>query len=114
MNKIIECYIDAFRNYTNFEGKTGRREYWYFALVSFIISILLNIVDTQNANGTLSLMIQLFNLAVLIPGIAITTRRLHDVNKSGWFQLLNLIPIFGWIILTVLLAKKPVTVGNKY
>jgi uncharacterized membrane protein YhaH (DUF805 family) len=78
-------------NYLNFSGRAKRPEFWWFALFVFVASILL---------GALSdLLVGLFGLAVLLPGIAVAVRRLHDVDRSGWWYLLVLIPVLGSLIL---------------
>lgn len=101
----MKWYLKAISNYANFNGRASRTEYWYFVLVNVIISIVLTLVD-----GALGLRFgigNIYSLAVLVPGIAAGVRRMHDVDKSGWFIL---IPIYNLI-----LACTPGTVGpNQY
>lgn len=109
---IMHWFIDPIKNqYADFSGRTTRKAYWMFVLVSFIISAVLSIVlEIVNLDA----LIFVYYLAVLVPSISIATRRLHDTNKSGWWQLIGLIPILGLIILIVLLAKKTAVGPNNY
>ena len=98
----MEYFINPIKNhYVDFEGKVTRKPFWMFMLISTIISIVLTIIG-----GIVQLPIigSIFSLAILLPSLAIGARRLHDINKSGWWQLLWLIPIIGWIILIVFWA----------
>lgn len=91
----------AFKHYVGFTGRARRSEYWYFALLNFLVGII-PIVNI------------LWSLVVLLPGLALTVRRLHDTGKSGWFVLLNLIPLVGSIILLVWLCQDSSRGANKY
>ena len=98
----MEYFINPIKNhYVDFEGKVTRKPFWMFMLISTIISIVLTIIG-----GIVQLPIigSIFSLAILLPSLAIGARRLHDINKSGWWQLLWLIPIIGWIVLIVFWA----------
>ncbi len=89
---MMNYYILALKKYAIFHGRATRKEYWYFALFSFLIQIFLTII------GILSEMeqiVNLYELAVLIPSFAVAVRRMHDVGKSGWFIL---IPIYNIIL----------------
>ena len=78
-------------NYANFHGRAQRSEFWWFALFAFVVSAVL---------GTLGdILPALFALAILLPGIGVAVRRLHDVDRSGWWYLLVLIPVLGSLIL---------------
>lgn len=100
---FIESIKTCFTKYADFKGKAGKSEFWWWALFNLIAGICLSIIDDR-----LSLA---FTVATLIPYIAVSTRRLHDVDKSGWMQLIGLIPIVGWILVIVWLAQdsKPST-----
>ncbi|MDQ5928331.1 MAG: hypothetical protein QG594_105 [Bacteroidota bacterium] len=92
---MIEWYKKVvFENYANFDGRARRSEYWYFALLNMIISIVLAFV-LGFISPTLGLAANLYSLAVLIPSIAVAIRRMHDVGKSGWYIL---IPIYNLIL----------------
>ena len=112
----MESFVSDYRNvltnkYAMFDGRSSRKEFWMFTLVNIIVSILVGIVA-----GILHfrLLSTLYSLAVLVPGIAVGIRRLHDTNKSGWFILLGLIPFIGWIILIVFAAQKGDVGANQY
>jgi uncharacterized membrane protein YhaH (DUF805 family) len=79
-------------NYANFEGRAQRSEFWWFALFVFVVSLVLQLVL-----GDIVSMI--FSLAVLLPSISVAVRRLHDVDRTGWWYLLVLIPLIGALIL---------------
>jgi len=99
----MDYFLDPIKNhYMDFEGKAKRKPFWMFTLISFIISIILNGIGV--ATG-LTILGTIYGLAVLLPSLAIGARRLHDTSRSGWWQLLWLLPIIGWIILIVFWAQ---------
>ncbi len=103
----MHWFIDPIKNkYADFEGRTGREEYWMFILIYIGIAIVVMFVS--------SFLNMLLTLALLVPNIAIAARRLHDTGKSGWWQLVALIPILGLIILIILLVIKGEEKENKY
>ena len=104
---ILNHYLNAFRNYATFTGRATRSQFWYFQLISFILSIILTAISA----GILGL---IYSLAVIIPTLAIGARRLHDINKSGWWQLLILIPFIGIIVLIIFWALQTKEDQNKY
>jgi uncharacterized membrane protein YhaH (DUF805 family) len=112
----MQWYTDVIKKYVEFSGRARRKEYWMFVLISFVISIILSMLDriigTQSANfGVLS---GLYSLAVLLPSLGVAVRRLHDTNRSGWWILLGLIPIVGAIILIVFTVLEGTVGDNKY
>ncbi|MEI4231951.1 DUF805 domain-containing protein [Roseovarius sp. D22-M7] len=90
-------------NYVNFSGRASRPEFWWFALFVFVVSVLLGAVSDVLGG--------LFGLAVLLPGIAVAVRRLHDVDRPGWWYLLVLIPVLGPLILIFAFFIRPGTRG---
>jgi uncharacterized membrane protein YhaH (DUF805 family) len=94
----------CFTKYADFHGCASRPEFWWWVLFTFVASAALGVFD-QN----LSLA---FTLATLLPGSAVTTRRLHDTDRSGYWQLIWLIPIIGWILLVIWCAQ--VGTPNRY
>jgi len=88
-------------HYADFNGRARRQEYWMFFLFNLIFSIGIGVVE--GIIGTTILGV-IFSLAMLIPGLAVSVRRLHDIGKSGWWYLLVLLPIIGWIWLIILFA----------
>lgn len=98
--------------YADFTGRASRQAYWMFILVYFIIVVAIAIVEQIVLGSTIPSSV--FVLAILIPSLSIATRRLHDIGMSGWWQLIQLIPILGWIVIIILLAKKGETVENEF
>ena len=90
-------------------GALERAEYWYFALFNFIIMAVLMGVDSVlnlgGGNMGVGLLSGIYALAVLIPGLAVAVRRLHDTDHSGWWLFISLIPVIGFIILLVWFVK---------
>lgn len=113
MNYFNTYFVDVLKNqYADFNGRAVRSQFWYFVLFSFIISFVLGIVDGMLFGRQILSMI--FNLAVLIPSIAIAVRRLHDLGKTGWWYLLILVPLIGIIVLIVWFCMKGQTTKNQY
>lgn len=104
--------------YATFSGRARRKEYWMFTLFNIIISIALALVDDMMGltigGGTSGIIGSLYSLAVLIPGIAVSVRRLHDLGKSGWMLLIAFIPLVGAIWLIILFATDGQPGGNEY
>ncbi len=103
-------------HYLDFKGRARRQEYWMFILINTIISIVLAVLDqtiglTYGGNGILG---TVYGLIVLLPALGVTVRRLHDAGKSGWYYLLILLPIIGWIWLIVLFCKDSEHGANKW
>ncbi len=103
------------QKYAVFEGRARRSEYWYFTLFNLLISIFLGIIDgfLFDSQG-FGLLRGVYSLAVFIPGLAVSVRRLHDTNRSGWWLLLGLVPIVGWIALIVFMVQDSQTGENEY
>lgn len=97
----MNWYLDVWKNYAVFEGRATRQAYWMFILINFIVSTILQVIDARTGHLILG---SVYSLAVLVPGLAVGARRLHDIGKSGWWQLIVLVPLIGWIWLIVLLA----------
>lgn len=98
-------------NYANFEGRSSRGEYWWWALAYFLGYIIAAAAGgIVGAGETLAV---IFALALLVPNIAVAVRRFHDIGKSGWFVLLFLIPLIGFI-LWIYFFIKPSDEPNQY
>jgi uncharacterized membrane protein YhaH (DUF805 family) len=99
-------------NYANFSGRARRAEFWWYFLANFIVSLVLNLL--QAAASIFVVLVVIYGLAVLIPGLAVGVRRLHDTGKSGWWLLIALIPIVGIIVLIVFWAADSTPGANDY
>ena len=93
-----ESITTCFKKYADFSGRASRSEYWWFILFYFLASAACSMVS-QTLGG-------LFSLAVLLPSLAAASRRLHDTNRSGWWQFIVLVPLIGMIVIIVFLAQE--------
>jgi len=108
----MNWYIDVLKKYAVFDGRARRKECWMFFLFNFVIAIVLGLVE--DLSGSSSIVSILYSLAVLIPGIAVSVRRLHDTERSGWWLLIALIPIVGVIVLIIFMVQDSKAGENKY
>jgi len=111
-----DWYLQALKKYAVFSGRARRKEYWFFVLWYLIITILLGILDGMLGLriGQAGVLQTLYALAVLIPSLAVTVRRLHDTGRTGWWLLIVLIPFIGFIVLLVLMCLEGEPGENKY
>jgi uncharacterized membrane protein YhaH (DUF805 family) len=86
------------QKYVDFSGRARRSEYWWFALFNFIVGIVANVIDRVIGHTILGVVV---SLALLLPGLSVGVRRLHDTGRSGWWLLIGLIPLVGGIVLLV-------------
>lgn len=114
----MNWYIEVLKKYAVFNGRARRKEYWFFVLFSTLISIALSVADLMMGNldpqtgyGFLS---GIYTLLVIIPTIAVSVRRLHDTNRSGWWFFIILIPLIGAIALLVFFASDSKSDENEY
>lgn len=103
----MNWYLKVLRQWQDFKGRARRKEYWMFALFNIIFLIIAAILDnifglTFSREIPYGYIYMLYALIVLVPGIAVSVRRLHDVSKSGWWYLIAFIPLIGAIWLLVL------------
>ena len=114
----MSWYLEALKKYAVFSGRARRMEFWYFVLFNLVVYIVLSLIDTllgtYNIVSGVGLLSGIYSLAVLIPTLALWVRRLHDIDRTGWWILINLIPLIGTIVLLVF-ALTPGTPGsNRY
>lgn len=93
----------ALNNYINFEGRASRPEYWYFFLFYVVLYVVAIVLDSMLGMGFATLLV---SLGLLAPSLSVGARRLHDINKSGWWQLICLVPLLGALFLLYLYAQK--------
>lgn len=109
------------KKYVNFSGRATRTQYWMFVLFQFIVSLVLGIllvllaVLLGDTGATIGRVLQtLVALALFLPGLGITVRRLHDTTRSGWWVLLSIIPFIGPIVLLIFMLLPSTEGENKY
>lgn len=126
----MEWMILPLRRYADFRGRSQRMEFWMFALFAFLAGVVAAILDgllgmgrlmhssgggfysvVWETRGPISVMV---SLALLVPRFALTVRRLHDINRSGWWLLLILVPLFGWIALLVFYCTEGTRGPNRF
>lgn len=127
---LFSAYCSMFKKYAQFNGRSRRSEYWYATLANAIIVFLIYFIMTPSimeiiktgtvsdsealALGGASIIMTLYLMATIVPGIALGVRRLHDTGRSGWYMLLVLIPYIGSIILVVFMAQDGQHCVNQY
>ena len=115
--KFTQAITTCMGKYGTFSGRASRSEYWWFYLFVVMISwgsIIVSGAMYSPDDLMFEILPNLVSLIFIVPGIAAGSRRLHDIGKSGWWQLLWIIPIIGWILLIVWLATKTKPEGDKY
>jgi uncharacterized membrane protein YhaH (DUF805 family) len=111
-SSIMSWYLAVLKKYAVFSGRARRREYWMFFLFNFLISFGLGFIE--GAIGIPGIISFLYCCAVIIPGLAVCVRRLHDTGRSGWWFFIAFVPIAGGIILLVLLLLDSTPGDNQY
>lgn len=112
LNELKAIFLHVVKdNYFNFEGRASRYEYWWFVVINIIITCVASILDTIFGIAICSTIV---SLALLCPGLGLSVRRLHDINREGWWVLIALIPLVGWIILILWAAQKGDEAANDY
>ena len=101
---VLRCVRDK---YVDFNGRAGRPEFWWFALFCLLVAAVFGVLRLETLG-------MLANLALLLPSLAVGARRLHDTGKSGWFQLVWLIPFIGWAVMVYWLVQPSVAGANEY
>ena len=108
----MNWYVRVLQNYAVFRGRARRREYWMFVLFNIGVVFLLSLMDTimfQTPADGFGPFYSIYGLAVLLPSIAVTVRRLHDIGKSAWYLLIGFIPFIGaiWLLILTCLDSQP-------
>ena len=114
---LAQAVQSALSKYSTFTGRAPRSEYWYFTLFSVLATIAVNIIDAVILGRSFGSMLTLGNLlwlALLPPTISVTVRRLHDLDKSGWWWWIWMIPFIGWIIFLVWMVTKGSEGNNSF
>ena len=114
----MSWYIKVLKNYAVFSGRARRKEYWMFVLFYVIFAVILTIIDVvtglYSKTYNIGLLTTIYGLAMLVPTLAVSVRRLHDTNHSGWWYLIGLVPLAGAIILLVFFCRDSDPIYNQY
>ena len=116
----MKSYLECWSKYAVFSGRSSRKEYWMWVLFYVIFGFVASIIDlllglcVDPVFAAFNLVYGIFALTAFLPSLAVTSRRLHDIGKSGWLMLISLIPIIGIIVLLVFLCKKGDAGENRF
>ena len=116
----MNYYLDVWRGYFTFSGRARRKEYWYFVLFHDIMAaaglFIAGALYSENRTiaDTFVWIVYLYILASIIPTLSVTVRRLHDIDKSGWWQTVGLIPVIGGFWLLILMCTDGTVGPNQY
>jgi uncharacterized membrane protein YhaH (DUF805 family) len=113
---FADAIRSGFRKYGNFSGRASRSEYWWWVVFALLVAVVAAVLDGLLFPGSIrgpysvGVITVITSIALLLPGLAVSVRRLHDTDRSGWWLLLEVIPFIGWIVLLFFLAS-PGTLG---
>ena len=108
----MDWYLMALKKYADFKGRSQRKEYWMFTLFNLIAAVILMAVD--GVLGSTPILYCIYMLGVLLPSLAVTIRRLHDTDRSGWWFLLVLVPLVGPIAMLVFMCLEGTRDENRF
>lgn len=112
---MIQWFLEPFKKYADFNGRARRKEYWTFNIGIGIINFICNIIYSATSQSNIvGVLVGIFGLAILIPSIAVTVRRLHDVGRSGKSYFFILIPLVGAILMLIWTLKDSEPGTNQY
>ncbi|WP_125717440.1 DUF805 domain-containing protein [Pseudoalteromonas rubra] len=115
---MFDIYLSALKKYAVFNGRARRKEYWLFMFCNIIVTIVLGLVDMTlglySEESGFGLLSGLYALAVIIPSIALSIRRMHDTGRSGWWILISLVPVIGPLVLLVFYVMDSTPGDNDY
>lgn len=107
-----EAVRSGFDHYVKFDGRASRAAYWWWVLFAFLVEVVANFIDL--ALGSYPVVIGLVGLALFLPGLSVSIRRLHDTNRTGWWVLIGLIPLIGFIVLLIFYLQQGDPGENDY
>jgi uncharacterized membrane protein YhaH (DUF805 family) len=109
----LEWYVEVLKKYATFDGRARRKEYWMFQLINTIILIGLLILSFT-ISSSFALIVAIYTIGIFAPSIAVTVRRLHDIDKSGSWILISLVPFIGGIWFFILTCTEGTYGPNSY
>lgn len=114
---FVDVIKTVFNRYVQFSGRARRSEYWYWILFYLIAVLALSLVDAMLFGPGLAevgVLSNIFALGIFLPSLALTARRLHDIGRSGWWQLIGLVPLIGWVLMIWWLTRPSDPNDNQY
>ncbi len=108
----MNWFVAVLKKYAEFSGRARRKEYWMFLLIYVLIAIVVGFLD--NMLGSAGILGGVLGLALLVPSLAVTARRLHDTDRSGWWMLIGFVPVIGGIVLLVFMVLAGTPGRNQY
>jgi uncharacterized membrane protein YhaH (DUF805 family) len=95
---VRTCLVEK---YVNFSGRARRSEFWWFTLFGWLVMVVLSLIEGTvfNTESGYGILTTIWGLAIILPSIGVSVRRLHDLDKSGWWLLLSVIPVIGFLVL---------------
>jgi uncharacterized membrane protein YhaH (DUF805 family) len=109
---FTDAIKDGFRHYAKFGGRASRRAFWWWVLFWWLIDVATNL--TLQGFGSSSIPLLGLWLALLLPSISVSIRRLHDSNRTGWWILIGLIPLIGWLALLIMYLNRGDEAANRF
>jgi uncharacterized membrane protein YhaH (DUF805 family) len=109
-----EAIRTCFNKYATFSGRARRPEYWYWVLFGVLVGIAASILDAVIVDTSSGVFSILSSLGLLLPNLAVTVRRLHDIDRSGWWLLILLLPVAGAIVLFVFMCLRGTAGPNRF
>jgi uncharacterized membrane protein YhaH (DUF805 family) len=101
----------CFAKYITVEGRALRSEYWFFVLFQILANVVANALDLMIGSHFVSILVE---LGLILPAIAVAVRRLHDIDKSGWWLLIGFVPLIGWIFVFIWMCTKGSLGSNRF
>lgn len=121
---FVEAVKSGYANYVNFSGRSQRSAYWWWTLFQIVVALVIALLEGggsfSRADGSMQLAVvggifsTIWTLINLLPGIAVSVRRLHDVDRSGWWLLIAFVPLIGAIVLLVWFCSKGTGGANRF
>ena len=111
---LQESVRTVLSKYATFTGRASRSEFWWWSLAVFLASLALAAVDGSLSGHGYGVLSSLFSLAVILPNLAVAARRLHDTDRTGWWQLIVLVPIVGFLVLLYFLVQPSTPGTNRF